>query len=69
MHNFYDYTQSTGFYNETWYLKGLLSLILCAMLLDLRMQISVQKTSFMIPFDLSTAVIYQKIREALVRII
>lgn len=41
---------------------------LCAMLLDLRMQISVQKTSFMIPFDLSTAVIYQKISEALVRI-
>lgn len=37
------------------------------MLLDLRMQISVQKTSFMIPFDLST-VIYQKISEALVRI-
>lgn len=43
MHNFYDYTQSTGFYNETWYLKRLLSLILCAMWLDLRMQISVQK--------------------------
>lgn len=38
------------------------------MLLDLRMQISVQKTSFMIPFDLSTTVIYQKISEALVRI-